>query len=221
MCKLFIYFSILILSLVTNHAQGQQGTLFRKRIKTDYYILNTNPKVVYAGKIKVYEKELIVKSSQGKDLKYRPDEIYWAKVDTIRYIAANNFTIKSGFGSFNQASKLFVEIVDSGQVSLYRYNYDYSGRPDLVTFMLHDATTNSITTLPVSVYTGKGQRFRDALAPFVVARPDLLQLLEDGHITIHNLPLLLHALNYNEPFPIKFKAKKVKERVVEDPFGGN
>lgn len=226
MHKLIIYFFVFILSLSITHAQVQKGMLFGGRAKTGYYILNANPQVGYTGKIKVYAKELIVKNSQGKDLKYKADEVYWAKIDTIRYTTANNFTIKSGFGSFNQTSKLFVEIVDSGQVSLYRYNYSYPGSAagsttDLVTFILHDATTNSITTLPVSVYTGKGQRFREALTPYVEARPDLLQLLEDGHITIDNLPLLLHALNYAEPFPIKFKAKKVKERVVEDPFGGN
>lgn len=216
-------FTFLLLSIYT---KGQQRAPFGKRTKTDCYILNANPQVVYAGKIKVHDKELIVKNSQGKDLKYKPDEVHWAKADTIRYVAANNFAIKSGFGSFNQASKLFVEIVDSGQVSLYRYDYSYPGSTagssmSFVTFMLHDATTNSITTLPTSIYTGKGQRFREALAPFVTTRPDLLQLVEDGHITISNLPLLLHALNYNEPFPIKFKAKKVKEKVVEDPFGGN
>jgi hypothetical protein len=146
---------------------------------------------LYTGKIKIHAKELIVRNIECKDL-----------------------------------SKLFVEIVDSSQVSLYRYNYSYPGSTvgstiDLVTFMLNDAATNSITTLPVSAYTGKGQRFRETMAPFVAASPDLLQLLEDGRITINNLPLLVHALNYAEPFPIKFKAKKVKEKVVEDPFGGN
>jgi hypothetical protein len=221
MNKLITHLFAFIFLLGGTYAKGQQRAIFGKRTKMDYYILNANPQVVYAGKIKVRDKELIVKNSQGKDLKYKPDEIYWAKADTIRYVAANNFAIKSGFGSFIQASKLFVEIVDSGQVSLYRYNYSYPGTTNLITFMLHDAATNSITTLPVSVYTGKGQRFRETVAPFVAARPDLLQLLEDGRITIDNLPLLLHALNYSEPFPIKFKAKKVKEKVVEDPFGGN
>jgi hypothetical protein len=224
-----IYLFIFTLSLFNAHAQEQKEILFRGKAKTGYYILTNNPRVVYAGKIKVYNKELIIKNSKDKDLKYKPDEVYWARVDTIRYTTASNFITAGLLGSATQATKAFVEIADSGQVSLYRYRQSsgyYSAgsaggaagsSADILTFMLHDAADNSITTLRSS----KGQRFRNEVAPFVAARADLLQLLDDGRITIDNLPLLLHALNNNEPFPIKFKAKKVKEKVIEDPFGGN
>jgi hypothetical protein len=229
MYKLTTCLFTLAILLFSTYAKGQQRALFGKRTKMDYYILNANPQVVYAGKIKVRNKELIVKNSQGKDLKYKADEVYWAKADTIRYVAATNFSIEGFLGPSTQTNKSFVEIIDSGKVSLYCYKYSAAfygsgyagstpgGAASVSTFMLHDAADNSITTLRAS----KGQRFRETVAPFVAARPDLLQLLEDGRITINNMPLLLHALNYGEPFPIKFKAKKVKEKVVEDPFGGN
>nr|GFB71429.1 hypothetical protein [Tanacetum cinerariifolium] len=80
---------------------------------------------------------------------------------------------------------------------------------DILTFMLHDAADNSIVTLRSS----KGQHFRDEVAPFVAARPDLLQLLEDGRITIDNLPLLKMSKSYGNIIDIFVPEKELLKTV--------
>ena len=195
---------VLSISCLTSYAQMQKGLLFGHKAESGFYVLSDNRLVRYPGNIKVYAHELVVKDDQGKQLKYTPDEVYSAQIGTTHYIAASGFKTKSGFWSVKQDEKLFVEVVDSGKISLYRYRYtvggpNYSSR-ELETYMLYDAAVDSTTTLPVSAYTGKGKRFREALAPFVAARPDLLALLNNGSISIDELPAFVHALNANQTF---------------------
>ena len=107
-----------------------------------------------------------------------------------------------------------------------RYNYSV-GAPgmdsQLTAYLLQESSQDVAVTIPVSVYTGKGKRFRDALAPYVANRTDLLQLLDDGLIGIDELPKFIHALNSGQPFSsgvriLNEKPKKIKEKRVEDPF---
>jgi hypothetical protein len=188
------------------HAQQQKSLLFGEAAQPGTYTLVDDIRRVYQGALKVYAHELVAKDQTGYTTKYQPEEVYRVQLGNARYITASGFQTKSGFWSTTHSEKSFVELLDSGRVTLCRFHYSVAGpsysSTNLVTYMLLDAATDSVTTIPVSVYTGKGKRFRDALAPFVAQRPDLQALLQAGTITIDQLPAFVHALNYQMPFPV-------------------
>jgi hypothetical protein len=197
-------------------AQQQKSLLFGEGAQPGTYTLVDDSRKVYHGALKVYAHELVAKDQAGHTIKYQPEEVYRVQLGGIRYITASGFQTKSGFWSTTQSRKSFVELLDSGQVTLCRFRYSVAGpsysSTNLLTYMLLDAATDSVTTIPVSAYTGKGKRFRDALAPFVAQRPDLQALLQAGTVTIDQLPAFVHALNYQLPFPMAVG-------VTTKPFG--
>jgi hypothetical protein len=204
------FYGLLFLGVValTRPAQAQQqkSLLFGEGAKPGTYTLVDDIRKVYHGALKVYAHELVAKDQAGHTTKYHPEEVYRVQLEDVHYITASGFQTKSGFWSTTHLEKSFVELLDSGRVTLCRFRYSVGGpsysTTNLVTYMLLDAATDSVTTIPVSVYTGKGKRFRDALAPFVAQRPDLQALLQAGNVTIDQLPAFVHALNYQLPFPV-------------------
>ncbi|RYY18945.1 MAG: hypothetical protein EOO36_06965 [Cytophagaceae bacterium] len=196
---------LLLGSLGAARAQMHKSLLFNGKPIPGAYVLNADRHLRRTGNLRVYARELLVQDEQGHTTKYRPEDVYWAQIGRVRYTTARGFKTKSGLWSAKQAKQLFVEVVDSGKISLFRYRY-YVGGPnstttELATYMLREASADSVVTVPVSAYTGKGKRFRDVLMPYLVSRPDLLQLVEYGAITIDTLPALLRAFNSGEPFP--------------------
>ncbi|MGI4736686.1 MAG: hypothetical protein ACRYG7_16050 [Janthinobacterium lividum] len=198
-----LFFGLLV-SARPAHAQQQKSLLFGESAQPGTYTLVDDIRKRYQGALQVYAHELVVKDPAGHTTKYRPEEIYRVQLGDVRYITASGFQTKSGFWSITHSEQSFVELLDSGRVTLCRFRYSVGGpsysSTNLVTYMLLDAATDSVTTIPVSVYTGKGKRFRDALAPFVAQRPDLLALLQAGTVTIDQLPAFVHALNFQLPF---------------------
>jgi hypothetical protein len=211
---------LLILGLLTGsqpaYAQQQKSLLFGQGAQPGTYTLVDDIRKVYHGALKVYAHELVAKDQAGHTTKYQPEEVYRIQLGGVRYMTASGFQTKSGFWSTTHSEKSFVELLDSGRVTLCRFQYSVAGpsysSTNLVTYMLLDAATDSVTTIPVSVYTGKGKRFRDALTPFVAQRPDLQTVLQAGRVTIDQLPAFVHALNYQLPFP-------VAAGVITKPFG--
>ncbi|TVT43514.1 hypothetical protein FNT36_05345 [Hymenobacter setariae] len=198
--RLFLLTGLLCCAL---SAQAQYNTgLFGSTAEEGSYILVDNIRVRYTGKLKIFTKELVVKE-KGKTIHWHPDEVHSIRIGERRYTTARGFRTKSGFGSRVEENNVFVELLDSGKISLMRYDYSV-GAPgsssQLTAYLLKEADQDTAVTIPVSVYTGKGKRFRDALAPYVMKRPDLVKLLEDGSISIESLPALIHALNTNSPF---------------------
>jgi hypothetical protein len=187
-------------------AQQPKALLFGEAAQPGTYTLVDDIRKVYRGALKVYAHELVAKDQAGHTTKYQPEEVYRIQLGNARYISASGFQTKSGFWATTHSEKSFVELLDSGRVTLCRFRYSVAGpsysSTNLITYMLLDAATDSVTTIPVSVYTGKGKRFRAALAPFVVQRPDLQALLQAGTMTIDQLPAFVHALNYQLPFPV-------------------
>jgi hypothetical protein len=170
------------------------------------YVLRADRQQPHRGSLRVYAHELIVFTDQGQTLRYKPEEVYRVQVGRVRYTTAQGFKTKSGLWATRQSGRLFVEVLDSGRVSLLRYTHYVGGHDNttttaLATYLLHEAAADSVVTLPVNADTGKGKRFQQTLLPYFAARPDLRQLVEYGAITIDNLPALLRALNSGEPFP--------------------
>ncbi|RZK30904.1 MAG: hypothetical protein EOO63_05520, partial [Hymenobacter sp.] len=195
----------LLLSLLAARAQMHKSLLFNGKPYPGTYILNADRQTRRSGNLRVYARELLVQDEQGHTTKYRPNDVYWAQIGRLRYTTARGFKTKSGLWASKKTDKLFVEVVDSGRLSLFRYRY-YVGGPNSTTtelhaYMLREAAADSAVTLPVNGDTGKGKRFREVLMPYLVSRPDLLQLVEYEAITIDTLPALLRAFNSGEPFP--------------------
>lgn len=193
------------------------------------YILLANPQKVYTGDLKYEESKLIVRDKTGAKTKYQTDEVYYARtVDNRRYISASGFEGLSTFGTTMKGNTL-VELVDSGQVCLMQYahssNSGSGGSVTLVTYLVKQAGMPNAIAIPGYVWTNQGKKFCEALAPYVLNRPDLQKLLFDHRINDRNLPAFFHALNSGQPFPAlelrgREKPQKApKERPVEDPFG--
>jgi hypothetical protein len=217
---------LLLGSLLAARAQMHKSLLFNGKPLPGAYILNADRQTRRTGNLRVYARELLVQDAEGHTTRYKPAEVYWARIGRLRYTTAQGFKTKSGLLSARQSSRLFVEVVDSGKISLFRYR-SYVGGPNSVTteietYMLREATADSVVTVPVSAYSGKGKRFREVLMPYLVSRPDLRQLVEYGAITIDTLPALLHAFNSGEPFPfttIGRPAPNSQPEAAHDPAG--
>ncbi len=184
------------------NAQSNAG-LFGTDMEVGSYVLADNRLISYPAKIKLFAKELVAKDGQGKTVRYSPDEVYSIRIGSRRYTTAQGFRTKVGFGSRVQQEKVFVELLDSGAISIMRYAYTV-GAPgmasSLTAYLLQEASQDTAVTIPVSAYTGKGKRFRDLLTPYLAKRSDLLTLLNDGAVGLDELPALIHALNVNQPF---------------------
>jgi hypothetical protein len=190
-------------------AQMHKSLLFNGKGWPGTYVLAADRQQPHTGSLRVYAHELVVFTDQGKTLHYKPEEVYRVQVGRVRYTTAQGFKTKSGLWATRQSGRLFVEVLDSGRVSLLRYTHyvgghDNSTTTQLATYLLHEASADSVVTLPVNS-AGKGRHFQQVLLPYFASRPDLRQLVEYGAITIDNLPELVRAFNSGQPFPYTTK----------------
>ncbi|MCR5889153.1 hypothetical protein LRS06_15555 [Hymenobacter sp. J193] len=172
------------------------------------YVLESNPQIRLKGYLKQNAKALVVQNVNGKNIKHPFDSVRSFKIELHSYIKASGFTIDKGFTG-ELAKDLFVELLDSGAVSLMRYRYPQnsivtpnglmSTSPPTL-YLLRRASERESISIPYAVIDGAGKRFREALLPFVSARPDLIAALRDKKVTIYNLVTFISSLNRNEPF---------------------
>ncbi|MEJ7658183.1 MAG: hypothetical protein WKG07_00430 [Hymenobacter sp.] len=196
--------AILLLSLILSTplvSQAQDGAADFER--GSFKLKNSS--VVQEGLMRLGNKNLVVKQLfDGPNTKYP-----WADVSSYclglqKFIRASGFVIKSPSGwSYQPAEEEFVELLDSGTVSLLRYKQFHAnqqGGSYEVLYLLKRADESKATAIPFSVLDGAGKKFREFLEPYVTGRPDLLALLRDKKITIYNLQTFIHASNHREPF---------------------
>lgn len=170
------------------------------------YLLEGSKEKQPAKKLKVSQSQLVIKNDQGKNTKFTSEEVRYVRIGARRYVTTTGFNIKSGFGTSVIDKRVFVELLDSGQVSLMSYQYApgggsaFGGGQTLTTYLLQYNDEAEATTIPYSIYTGSGKRFREAVAPYVAIRPDLRKLLMDGNISINNFAEFIHALNTGKPY---------------------
>ncbi len=184
--------------------------------KPDFYILADSPSIRHATTIKsVGDQEITIKE---KGLKHN---IQNANLLAFRYESRNfqafeNFYLKPA-NPGSRIRRAFVEVLDSGQVSLFAYRYSKATIMPLVVsgtilpgigssvqtvYLLRDAATQQITTVPTDglLTIGGDQAFRTALQPFLLKRPDLLAPLLAKHLHSEDLADIIRALNSNKPF---------------------
>ncbi|OUJ73986.1 hypothetical protein [Hymenobacter crusticola] len=187
----------------------QAQNLFESFKPGTYYLADSR-RVHYEGQLKVHSNELVVKDNQGKVTRFKPEEVYYIKLaDRTRFLPSAGFLL-----SGKQINSSLVEVLDSGSVMLMRYEHvttmapmmgasgnmvSYGGRSAQSVYLLQLADASEPTALP-SAGMASSKKFREALAPYVGARPDLVQLLADKRISTNNLADFIHALNTGQPF---------------------
>ncbi len=202
-------FSLAVLALLAlplvGTAQSGPGT----------YILVDNRQVVYAGDLDVSGYRL--KSKEGKAgekpkiVTWQASEVYWARVGQQRYLPVSNFSIPAGLG-FKKMNHGLAEVLDSGRVTLLRYDYEVGGggtgpagfsTRTVSAYLLQVPDEEDALLIPMNFLSGKGAEFREMLAPHFSTRPDLLKQLEKGEVARRNLVAFVHAYNTKQPFVAK------------------
>ncbi|UOQ52593.1 hypothetical protein [Hymenobacter cellulosivorans] len=171
------------------------------------YVLVNNPTQRVQGNLKLRGcTELLVKNPGGYSATLGLADVQSFRLGQQQFIKAGGFPVEQGLDG-DTIDQAFVEQVDSGRVVLMRLHFitagptlvGTSGLPmgsskSYVLYLLRRAGEDTITPLPAS-----SKRFREALLPYLTARPDLAKLVADKLITTENLPKLIHALNAGAP----------------------
>ena len=171
------------------------------------YVLFNDPQVRHAGLLKVSAKQLAVKDPDGQKLTLRPGEVTSLRVGKQRYTTAQGFTVRNGLFTHLEEDKVFVELLDSGRVSLLRYTSrirtgQLGTASDFTAYLVREGAGPAATTL----YTDNGtylknyQELDAALRPYADNRPDLLKLLDANRVGPTQLTRFFHALNTSSDF---------------------
>jgi hypothetical protein len=171
------------------------------------YVLFNDPQVRHTGQLKVSPKQLAVKDHDGQKFTLRPGEVTSLRVGPQRYTTAQGFTVRNGLFNHVEEDKVFVELLDSGRVSLLRYTSrirtgQLGTASDFTAYLVREGAGPTATTL----YTDNGTYLKNyqeldiALRPYADNRTDLLKLLDANRVGPTQLTRFFHALNTNSDF---------------------
>jgi len=171
------------------------------------YVLFNDPQVRHTGLLKVSAKQLAVKDPEGQKFMLRPGEVTSLRVGQQRYTTAQGFTVRNGLFEHVENDKVFVELLDSGRVSLLRYTSrvrtgQLGTASDFTAYLVRQAGQ----PLAITLYTDTGsylknhQELNAELRPYALNRPDLLKLLDANRVGPTQLTRFFHALNTNSNF---------------------
>jgi hypothetical protein len=205
------FFYLLVAVLLLPEAAFAQ--LFNK-FESGTYILNDSRKVRQEGQLKLQSSQkLLVKREDGETIKLEPAQVYSFQKGSQHYVTIGGFHVKGGLGGAD-VDMAFVEQLDSGRVTLMRYDYSvgapvmmgagggmsYGGGSSSSAYLLDGLYAGSVTVAQSGAYSNGGKQFREAVRPYFASRPDLVKLLDEKRITTSNLQEAIHALNHNLPF---------------------
>ncbi|NML63777.1 hypothetical protein HHL22_01015 [Hymenobacter sp. RP-2-7] len=177
----------------------------------DYYILKENPGVKITTWFSYVScNELLATSKYGK--KYTLKAQY---VTSLRWKQRSFLTV-SGFEIRKVLTKAivdygFAEVLDTGRVTLLRYDYAVgiplvlpigsrilagSYQDPRYVYLLRDSTG----TAAIPVFAHHAREQRAALRPYVASRPDLVAALESKRFNENSLPAIIRSLNSGQPF---------------------
>ncbi|WP_426060258.1 hypothetical protein [Hymenobacter sp. B1770] len=171
---LFIIITLIVPHFVQAQSDFAKGTFRLKKI----------PEIQMSGLLRSGSSLDVKQTPDGPSVKYPWEDILSYKTGIYRYIRASGFTMRNLSGwSHEIADNRFVLLLDSGAVSLMRYEYDFAlyntNQPPPSIILLQRANEKEATDIPYSVFEGGGKKFRESLKPYVTERPDLLALLAD------------------------------------------
>jgi hypothetical protein len=170
-------------------------------------VLFNEPQVRYTGLLKVSAKQVSVKAPDGQKFTLRPGEVTSLRVGQQRYTTAQGFTVRNGLFNHLEDDKVFVELLDSGRVSLLRYTSrirtgQLGTASDFTAYLVREGTGPAATTLYTDTgsYLKNYQELNAALRPYAANRADLLKLLDANRVGPTQLTRFFHALNTNSDF---------------------
>ena len=202
--RLFLYGAACYLS--STLTAKAQGGLFGPEERDGTYTLVGSPQVRHVGKLMVSPTVLIAKDSEGKKTKWHPDQVARLTIEHQRYTTARGFSVKKGILKVTERKPVFVELLDSGRVSLMRYTYVAGGpgmQEESTVYLMRDAAQPNSVALPVRRFSSNEDYFQglaNLLGPYAAQRPDLLKLLNQDKIEEQLLQRFVHALNTNSYF---------------------
>jgi hypothetical protein len=172
------------------------------------YVLLADPQVRHTGRLKVSARQLAAIDPQGQKTTWQPTDVARLTVGSKRYTTAQGFVIHNGLWNHTEDKKVFVELLDSGRVSLLRYTSRVkSGQlgtsAEFTAYLVQDASQAVAQTLYIDAgnhYTANYRELDDALRPYAEGRADLLQLLATSKVSPIQLTRFFHALNTNTAF---------------------
>ncbi|MBG8555670.1 hypothetical protein [Hymenobacter guriensis] len=182
--------------------------------KPGSYVLAGNPQIQHKGLLKLKDaKLLVVRHDQGETTKLTPKDVSSFQIGTKRYLKASGFEENKAFTE-DAADEVFVELLDSGQVLLMRYEYAVNSAPRMgangamagggkaiyETYLLKWSNGSAVSAVPAGNMTGGGRKFREMILPYLSSRPDLVKLVEDKQAILLDLKRLIHALNTGKPY---------------------
>ncbi|GAB3589037.1 hypothetical protein [Hymenobacter daeguensis] len=191
------------------------------KFESGSYVLSDSRNVRQQGQLKLQSgSKLLVKTADGKTLKFNPEQVVTFRTNSHKYVVARNFHVKGGLGGADVDAG-FAEQLDSGQVVLLNYKYSvgapmsmgagggmsYGGASEYNAYLLSRPGDAEATAVQGSFYTGGGKQFRESVRPYLASRPDLVTLLDEKRITSDDLPAVIHALNSNTPFSAQSSAQ--------------
>lgn len=181
-----------------------------KSMEVGSYVLSATPQVRRPGGLLLRSSEqLVVRDLAGKSTVYSPQQVSSFQLLQRQFVSTGGFQLLGGFGN-RYVAQAFAEQLDSGQVVLLRYqlpastapsrgNLGYDDGAGRSVYLLRPASTFAVTPIQLG-WSKNSPQFREALRPYLAARPDLLQLLDAKRLAPEQLPLLIHALNHNLPY---------------------
>ncbi|MBC6605216.1 hypothetical protein H8B13_00135 [Hymenobacter sp. BT188] len=172
-------------------------------------IFGNDSQTRHVGMIRLHSNYLDFKNGKGEVVKLLPEDVYRFQIGNCNFTTASGFIVPTV--TAEKVMKLtFVQLLDSGQVVLMRYNEEnryapimgsggsmmsYGGAYTLNTYLLQRPNEEEATSLPKN-----SKELRLALAPYVQNRGDLIKLLTDKRISQRNLEAFIHSLNTGQPF---------------------
>lgn len=204
--RLFLFFALFVGARVAAQAQVSLNLASPEGAAGSYVLLN-DPQVRHTGLLKVSARLLSGKDSDGQKISRRPGELASLRVGQQRYTTAQGFTVRNGLFEHIENDKVFVELLDSGRVSLLRYTSrlrtgQLGTASNFTAYLVREGTQPTATTL----YTDAGSYLKNyqaldaALRPYALNRPDLLALLDANRVGPTQLTRFFHALNTNSDF---------------------
>jgi hypothetical protein len=172
------------------------------------YVLQANPQVRHNGRLKISARQLVAVDPQGQKTTWQPSDVARLTVGAKRYTTAQGFVIHNGLWNHTEDKPVFVELLDSGRVSLLRYTSRVkSGQlgtsADFTAYLVQDALQATAQTLYIDAgghYTANYRELDEALLPYAAGRSDLQQLLATNKVSPIQLTRFFHALNTNTAF---------------------
>ncbi|MDU0372504.1 hypothetical protein ACFPAF_19040 [Hymenobacter endophyticus] len=199
---------------------GRAQTSLLNSFRPGSYVLRSDRNKRLNGQMKLRSSTLLlVKDEASKTIKLTPEDVQSFQIEGNKYTVAYDFEVRQGLidALIEQA---FVEQLDSGQVVLMRYAYTIGspatmraggmmtgGQSENDVYLLRWGRGTSVSAIQASWLTGGGTRFREALLPYVNQRPDLVNLIESGTITVRDLPTLVKAINTGQAYGLSTSSR--------------